>query len=229
MIKICYNIVRSDKVEYTITKKKIKNFIIRIYPDLRIAVSVPLHVSNKDVENFIQSKKKWIETTLEKVKITQENKNNLKENAIKILGKNIEKKIIESDLERIRLTDTSIYIYSKDIGNTKIEKKILEWKVERLKVILDEYLTKYTKLLNKNINYYQIKKLSSAWGIYHKRENYISFNFDLIEKDIECIEYVVLHELCHIFYMNHQKDFWALVEKYMPDYKARRKKLKDFI
>ena len=229
MVKICYNIIRSDKVEYTVTKKKIKNFIIRIYPDLRIAVSVPLHASSKDIENFIQNKKEWIETTLKKIEMAKENKNNLKENIIRILGKKIEKKIIESDLERIRLTDTSIYIYSKDIGNTKIEKKILEWKVEKLKVILDEYLTKYTKLLNKNINYYQIKKLSSAWGIYHKRENYISFNFDLIEKDIECIEYVVLHELCHIFYMNHQKDFWALVEKYMPDYKARRKKLKDFI
>ena len=216
-------------MEYTITKKKIKNFIIRIYPDLRIAVSVPLHVSNKDVENFIQSKKKWIETTLEKVKITQENKNNLKENAIKILGKNIEKKIIESDLERIRLTDTSIYVYSKNIDNAEIEKKLFEWKFEKLKVILEKYLEKYTKLLNTNINYYQIKKLSSAWGIYHKKENYISFNSDLIEKDIECIEYVVLHELCHIFYMNHQKDFWALVEKYMPDYKVRRKKLKTFI
>ena len=95
MIKICYNIVRSDKVEYTITKKKIKNFIIRIYPDLRIAVSVPLHASNKDVENFIQSKKEWIEITLNKIKIAKENRNNLKENAIKILGKNIEKKIIE--------------------------------------------------------------------------------------------------------------------------------------
>ena len=216
-------------MEYTVTKKKIKNFIIRIYPDLTIAISVPLHASNKDIENFIQSKKEWIETTLKKIEMAKENKDNLKENIIRILGKKIEKKIIESDLKRIRLTDTSIYIYSKDIDNTKIEKKILEWKVEKLKVILDEYLTKYTKLLNKNINYYQIKKLSSAWGIYHKRENYISFNFDLIEKDIECIEYVVLHELCHIFYMNHQKDFWALVEKYMPDYKARRKKLKDFI
>jgi len=229
MVKICYNIIRSDKVEYTVTKKKIKNFIIRIYPDLTIAISVPLHASSKDIENFIQNKKEWIETTLKKIEMAKENKDNLKENIIRILGKKIEKKIIESDLERIRLTDTSIYIYSKDIDNTKIEKKILEWKVEKLKVILDEYLTKYTKLLNKNINYYQIKKLSSAWGIYHKRENYISFNFDLIEKDIECIEYVVLHELCHIFYMNHQKDFWALVEKYMPDYKARRKKLKDFI
>ena len=229
MVKICYNIIRSDKVKYTVTKKKIKNFIIRIYPDLRIAVSVPLHASNKDIENFIQSKKEWIEITLNKIEIAKENKNNLKENIIRILSKKIEKKIIESDLERIRLTDKSIYIYSKDIDNTKIEKKLLEWKVEKLKVILDEYLEKYTKLLNTNINYYQIKKISSAWGIYHKKENYITFNFDLIEKDIKCIEYVVLHELCHIFYMNHQKDFWALVEKYMPDYKARRKKLKDFI
>ena len=229
MVKICYNIIRSDKVEYTVTKKKIKNFIIRIYPDLRIAISVPLHTTNKDIENFIQSKKEWIETTLEKIKIAKENQNSLKENTIKILGKEIEKKIIESDLERIRLTDTSIYIYSKNIDNAKIEKKLLEWKLEKLKVILDEYLVKYAKLINRNINYYQIKKLSSAWGIYHKKENYISFNFDLIEKDIECIEYVVLHELCHIFFMNHQKDFWALVEKYMPDYKIRRKKLKNFI
>lgn len=216
-------------MEYTVTKKKIKNFIIRIYPDLRIAVSVPLYASNKDIENFIQSKKEWIETTLEKIKVAKKNKNTLKESSIKILGKEIDKKIIESDLERIRLTDTSIYIYSKEIDNTQIDKKLLEWKVEKLKAILDEYLNKYTKLLNINIVYYQIKKLSSAWGIYHKKENYISFNSDLIEKDIECIEYVVLHELCHIFYMNHQKDFWALVEKYMPDYKVRRKNLKTFI
>ena len=216
-------------MEYTVTKKKIKNFIIRIYPDLRIAVSVPLHATNKDIENFIQSKKEWIETTLKKIKIAKENKNNLKENIIKILGKEREKKIIESDLERIRLTDTSIYIYSKNIDTLEIEKKLFEWEFEELKNILEENLEKYTKLLNTNINYYQIKKLSSAWGIYHKKENYISFNFDLIEKDIECIEYVVLHELCHIFYMNHQKDFWALVEKYMPDYKIRRKKLKTFI
>ncbi|EGQ79364.1 zinc metalloprotease [Fusobacterium animalis ATCC 51191] len=160
--------------------------------------------------------------------MAKENKNNFKKNTIKILGKDVEKKIIESDLERIRLTDTSVYIYSKNIDNAEIDKKLFEWKFEELKSILEEYLGKYTKLLNTNINYYQIKKLSSAWGIYHKRENYISFNFDLIEKDIKCIEYVVLHELCHIFYMNHQKDFWTLVEKYMPDYRIRRKNLKSF-
>lgn len=53
MVKICYNIIRSDKVEYIVIKKKIKNFIIRIYFDLRIVVFVFLFVSNKDIENFV--------------------------------------------------------------------------------------------------------------------------------------------------------------------------------
>ena len=228
MVKICYNNIGSDKVEYIVTKKKIKNFIIRVYPNLKIAVSVPLYASNEDIENFIQSKKEWIETTLKKIRMAKESQKNLKKSSIIILGKEIEKKIIQSDLERIRLTETSLYIYSKNIDDTEIEKKLLEWKFEKLKAILDQYLDKYIKLLEITINYYHIKKLTSAWGIYHKRENYISFNFDLIEKELDCIEYVVLHELCHIFYMNHQKEFWNLVEKYMPDYKIKRKKLKTY-
>ena len=206
-------------MEYTITKKKIKNFILRIYPDSSIAVSAPLHASDREIENFILSKKAWIEKTLEKVK-------KLKDDSIKILGKNVEKKVIQSDLERMSLTDRNIFIYSKNIEEIEIEKKFLEWKYNKLKEIIEEAIEKYTKLLNTEINYYKIKKLSSAWGIYHRRENYISFNIDLIEKDIESIDYVVLHEICHIFYMDHQKKFWTLVEKYMPDYKIRRKKLK---
>ena len=206
-------------MEYTITKKKIKNFILRIYPDSSIAVSAPLHASDREIENFVLSKKAWIEKTLEKVE-------KLKDDSIKILGKNVEKKVIQSDLERISLTDRNIFIYSKNIEEIEIEKKFLEWKYNKLKEIIEEAIEKYTKLLNTEINYYKIKKLSSAWGIYHRRENYISFNIDLIEKDIESIDYVVLHEICHIFYMDHQKKFWTLVEKYMPDYKIRRKKLK---
>ena len=152
--------------------------------------------------------------------------NNFKKNTIKILGKDVEKKIIESDLERISLTDRNIFIYTKNSEELEVEKKFLEWKYNKLKEIIEEAIEKYTKLLNTEINYYKIKKLSSAWGIYHRKENYISFNIDLIEKDIESIDYVVLHEICHIFYMDHQKKFWSLVEKYMSDYKIRRKKLK---
>lgn len=213
-------------MEYQITRKRIKNFILRIYPDLKIAVSAPISASDRDIEKFISSKREWIEKTLEKIKSRQENLKSKKEKGINILGREVELRIISSDLKRIRLTENSLYIYTNGSSKSFIEKILLDWKIEKLKEILEKYLEKYTTLLETKINYYKIKKLSSAWGIYHKRENYISFNFDLIEKEEPLIEYVVLHELCHIFHMDHQKGFWSLVEKYMPDYKERRKKLK---
>ena len=213
-------------MEYQITRKRIKNFILRIYPDLKIAVSAPISASDRDIEKFISSKREWIEKTLEKIKSRQENLKVKKEKGINILGREVELRIISSDLKRIRLTENSLYIYTNESSKSFIEKILLDWKIEKLKEILEKYLEKYTTLLETKIDYYKIKKLSSAWGIYHKRENYISFNFDLIEKEESLIEYVVLHELCHIFHMDHQKGFWSLVEKYMPDYKERRKKLK---
>ena len=213
-------------MEYQITRKRIKNFILRIYPDLKIAVLAPISASDRDIEKFISSKREWIEKTLEKIKSRQENLKTKKEKGINILGREVELRIISSDLKRIRLTENSLYIYTNESSKSFIEKILLDWKIEKLKEILEKYLEKYTTLLETKINYYKIKKLSSAWGIYHKRENYISFNFDLIEKEEPLIEYVVLHELCHIFHMDHQKGFWSLVEKYMPDYKERRKKLK---
>ena len=213
-------------MEYQITRKRIKNFILRIYPDLKIAVSAPISASDRDIEKFISSKREWIEKTLEKIKSRQENLKTKKEKGINILGREVELRIISSDLKRIRLTENSLYIYTNESSKSFIEKILLDWKIEKLKEILEKYLEKYTTLLETKIDYYKIKKLSSAWGIYHNRENYISFNFDLIEKEESLIEYVVLHELCHIFHMDHQKGFWSLVEKYMPDYKERRKKLK---
>ena len=105
-------------MEYTIIKKKIKNFILRIYPDLTIAVSAPLSATSKDIENFVLSKKEWIEKTLEKLK-------NLKDDSIKILGKKVEKKVIQSDLERISLTDRNIFIYTKNTEEMEVEKKFL--------------------------------------------------------------------------------------------------------
>ena len=213
-------------MEYQITRKRIKNFILRIYPDLKIAVSAPISASDRDIEKFISSKREWIEKTLEKIKSRQENLKAKKEKGINILGREVELRIISSDLKRIRLTENSLYFYTNESSKSFIEKILLDWKIEKLKEILEKYLEKYATLLETKINYYKIKKLSSAWGIYHKRENYISFNFDLIEKEEPLIEYVVLHELCHIFHMDHQKGFWSLVEKYMPDYKERRKKLK---
>ena len=71
-----------------------------------------------------------------------------------------------------------------------------------------------------------IKNLSATWGICSSKKT-ISINQNLMMYSRHAIEYVCLHELCHLKYMNHSSDFWNTVEHYMPDYKLAKKELKD--
>lgn len=71
----------------------------------------------------------------------------------------------------------------------------------------------------------KIKELRYAWGSC-TRNGHIALNSNLIKYSKEAISYVILHELCHLKYMNHSKSFWSLVEEYMPNYKEVRKEFK---
>ncbi|MBE6689515.1 MAG: M48 family metallopeptidase [Ruminococcaceae bacterium] len=72
----------------------------------------------------------------------------------------------------------------------------------------------------------KLKSLRAAWGICHTRDNYISLNKRLYLKPIEAVEYVILHEYTHFVHPNHQKEFYAHIKSIMPDYKERKKLLK---
>ena len=73
---------------------------------------------------------------------------------------------------------------------------------------------------------WRIRDIHSAWGSCSSKKT-ITLSLNLIQKREEVIEYVILHELCHLKHMNHSKDFWNLVESNMPEYKSYRKELKN--
>ena len=70
----------------------------------------------------------------------------------------------------------------------------------------------------------RIRKIKYAWGSCSSNQN-ITISMQLAKKEEKVIEYVVLHEMCHLVYMNHSKQFWNLLEKYMPEYKIYKNKL----
>lgn len=80
------------------------------------------------------------------------------------------------------------------------------------------------KKLNLTPNKLSIKRLKRAWG-YCSSKKHISINIDCIMYDEKVIESVILHEYCHLKYMNHKKDFWNMVFKYMPEYDEIKKRL----
>lgn len=110
--------------------------------------------------------------------------------------------------------------------NDKKEEHIEEEDIQKLKIIVKKYIEKYTKLLKETPNKVRIRDIKYAWGSCSSNRN-ITINQKLANKKEEITEYVVLHEMCHLKYMNHSKDFWNLLENHMPEYKKYRKILKE--
>ena len=109
----------------------------------------------------------------------------------------------------------------------KHEKPITQQEAIELKQIVLESANKYGKSIGEFPNQVTIKNMKYAWGSCTSKRN-IAINMKLARMKKQIIEYVVLHELCHLKYMNHSEDFWRLVEKNMPDYKKLRKELKKY-
>lgn len=113
----------------------------------------------------------------------------------------------------------------EETKNTKEERKYTDKDIEKLKNKLDYILKELIEETNLIPNKVRIRNINYAWGSCSSNKN-ITINLKLVDRqDIE-IKYVVLHELCHLKYMNHSEKFWNLVEKYMPEYKKIRKELK---
>lgn len=138
--------------------------------------------------------------------------------APKFIPKDYINKLVEQKRNWIlkRLEESKNIVKEREYTNSDIEKL-----KNKLEYIFPE-LIKQTNLVPNKI---RIRNIKYAWGSCSSNKN-ITINLKLVDKTEEEIKYVVLHELCHLKYMNHSDKFWNLVEKYMPNYKDIRKQLK---
>lgn len=98
--------------------------------------------------------------------------------------------------------------------------------IQTLKQKLENYVKIYSEKIGVVPNKIRIKNIKTAWGTCSRNKN-ITFSAKLATKSDEFIEYVVIHELCHIKQMNHSEKFWKLVESYIANYKQIRKEGKN--
>ena len=136
------------------------------------------------------------------------------------------KRISEKYIEELVKKKEKWILKKLEEENNKEEEKIITHEdLTQLKNIVSQSAQKYSKNIGEYPKKITIKDMNYAWGSCTGKRN-IAINMKLANKRKEIIEYVVLHEICHLKYMNHSKKFWAMVEKYMPDYKEAEKELK---
>lgn len=115
----------------------------------------------------------------------------------------------------------SKWIYEKvkeSEGNKKRNIEIGQKELQRLEKIVEKSIDEYSSILGICPNKVRIRDIKYAWGSCSSKRN-ITINKQLALKEENAIKYVVLHEMCHLKYMNHSKQFWDLVENNMPNYK----------
>ena len=194
-----------------------------------LIVRVPYGCPKHNIQEFIFNNVDWINTNLEKshqrIELPKSYKDGEK---IKLLGDVVAVKYVISERYKpAELSDGSLIVYvcrssTDEYVKRQVDNFIISLAEEKIKAAMEKMIS-LTDLIPTKIT---IKNMSASWGRCISN-GHISLNFKLVTQPEKHIEYVCLHELCHLVYMNHSRDFWALVEKYCPDWKSIREKMKE--
>lgn len=144
------------------------------------------------------------------------------------LGKNYRLKIILAKEQSVSLHDGYIHInLFRNVKNTtECTKNLLRnWYISQAELKLSDKITRFSKIVGVSPKSILIKDYKSRWGGCNK-DGHIGFNWRIIIAPHSIIDYVVMHELCHILHHNHSNDFWYTLECHMPDYLERKEWLR---
>ncbi len=211
-----------ENIEYTLDRGKRKNTYLCISQG-ELLVRIPSSLSLKNAEKIILEKQEWIlsklikHSTLNTEIVYDDN------SEINIFGQAYTIEIInKAKNNNAEIIGNKLVVYlSRGEVKTIIEKflkKIFQQKLDEY----FEYFYKITGLMPKKVT---AKKLNRSWGRCSSEGN-ISISNKLVDYPSAALYYVVLHEICHLKYMNHSKEFWNMVAYYMPEYKEVRNLLK---
>ncbi len=223
---------------YTIRRsQRAKKTRIIVTPE-KIEVVAPLGVSERTIHKFVNAHKEWVEITSEKVKLRKKNEKKIAPviygNGVLVpfKGHQIRIKLEQALSNRIKIEfdgEGQIMIFLPKLNETDknelIRLALIEWMKGQAYRAVEAYVKEYAKKYNLYPRSLRIKTQKSRWGSCGIH-NDININWLLILAPPEVLEYVVVHELCHIKERNHSARFWQLVEIHFPTYKKQRDWLK---
>ena len=220
-----------QKIEYELERKKIKNCYISV-KNGEVKVRAPIRVSKEEIEKMLAQKMDWILTHVQKQKQkAQTPKQYVDGEIFKVLGKEVVLKILYGKVEKPQLKlwfgqlKMTFPMEKQENEKEQIQKFINCFYQELAEKEVEKAMKKMTEKVGIAPKQYKIKNLKSTWGNCSSAEN-ISINGKVVMYSRQCIEYVCLHEICHLKNMDHSQKFWQMVEKYMPDYKKAEEELK---
>lgn len=206
-MKFDYNDKDYDVV--VLKKRTTKNLYIKVKEDLKIYITCNTFTSDREIKRIITNNRKSIENMLDRtIRIADKKKE------FYYLGKKYD--IVYTNIDEVSLGENKIFL-SKNIDLDK-------WLKKQALKIFSEHLENCYENFTRSIPHpsLRIRKMKTRWGVCNTKTYVITLNLELITKDINCLDYVIYHELSHLVEANHSKRFWMVVEENFKDYKKYR-------
>ena len=223
-----------EEIKYNVVFARRRSISIIVRPDKSVTVRAPLRMPLSTIEKFVKSKSSWIKKHIDSdpsIKLSNNGKKYTGGEVHLYLGKEyILRKIVSSD-PFVKLNESSIEVGQIDIADNLRTKYLVEsWYIRKALEVLSE---KVKEILRKYNEYgfrptgFVIRPMKTRWGTCTSKAK-ITLNSELVKLDQIFIEYVIIHELCHLKVPTHGADFYRLLAEIIPDYKSIRKEMRKY-
>ena len=213
-----------------IRKTNLKNLYIRVIPpDGTITVSTPKELNDEEIKLFVI--KKLPEITKVRDRMLAQERQSKREyvsgESHYLWGKPYRLQVIHEGTQyKIVKTPTKIIMTAPEDATTESkERTFIEWYRQELMRVLQSVVERCEKKSGTHANENRIKNMKTRWGTCNNDKRRIWINLQLAKKPMECLEYVVIHELVHLLEKNHTHRFHALVEEFCPTWREAKKLL----
>jgi len=218
------------KVE--VLRSKRKTYALHIVGKV-LQIRVPNRVRDRKIVEILETKERWIRNKafqLQTQPIKRE-REFINGESFSFLGRNLKLKVLEGGKVGTQLIDNYLMttVRTSEIGDlrkSRIKTYIEKWYVKEAHIRLEEKVIRYSKIIGVSPREMKVRNYKSRWGSCDNKGR-LTFNFHLIKAPHSIVDYVVIHELCHMIQANHSKAFWNVVNKFDPSFKNHKKWLKE--
>ena len=226
-------VVDGQNIVVNLERKPVKNLNLRIRRDGIVFVSANRTVSCTEIDRFVRSRSKYVLAALQKfknaVRLSPQPKKFVSGETFYILGRSLRLKVSCAEKNSIVSDEAYIYLSVKNPSNYGIKSRIVRCFMEqRCKAVFAGVMDELFPLVGKygvKRPVLKIRTLKSRWGSCFAQKGVVTINRQLLVAPRCCIEYVMLHELCHFIHPNHSVKFYLLLSALMPDWKSRKQLL----
>lgn len=214
-----------------VIRKSIKNLHLGVYPpDGRVRVAAPLTVSDDAVRLAVVGKLGWIKR--QKAKFENQPRQSRREmvsgESHYFLGRRYRLRVIEHDGPgRVTLRGSStMELYVRRGTSAEERERILQrWSRAELKTLIQPLIEKWQPVMGVQVADWGVKKMKTKWGSCNPAARRIWLNLELVKKPVDCLEYIVVHEMVHFLERNHNDRFMGLMDQFMPMWRQHREEL----